>query len=157
MTGGPFLGLLFYFCLPYFIPLFCKKNYLKTFKAWLFFAVVWLLIVTTLHCIPGSRLPKINWQDKILLDKWIHFFLFLLLVFLWSRFFLNKRSEVGVKKIFLGIAMLSIIYGIVMEVVQHYFIPYRSFAYEDILADGLGAAAGYFISVNRLVKNRFEK
>ena len=133
---------------------------MKTFRAWLFFAVVWLLIVTTIHCIPGSRLPKINWEDKILLDKWVHFFLFLVLVFLWSRFFLNKRSKVGVKKIFLAITLLSMIYGIGMEVVQHYFIPFRSFDYGDILADGLGSAAGYFISVQRMqnavLKNKVE-
>ncbi|HEU4860438.1 MAG TPA: VanZ family protein [Chitinophagaceae bacterium] len=125
---------------------------MKTFKAWLLVAVIWVLIVTTLHCLPGSRLPKISWQDKIFLDKWIHFFLFLLLVFLWSRFYSNKRSIAGVKKIFLTITILSMIYGIGMEVVQHYFIPFRSFAYEDIVADGLGSAAGYFISIKRFVK-----
>ena len=111
---------------------------------------MWLLLITTLLCIPGSRLPKINWEDKILLDKWVHFFLFLILVMLWCAYF--KGSKVKYKEIFLKVAILSMIYGIGMEVVQHYFIPLRSFAYGDIIADGLGSVAGYFIAINRFVK-----
>ena len=146
------MGLLLNFCLHYIIGLFCKKIYLKTFKVWILFAAVWLLIVTTLHCVPGSKLPKIGWPDKILLDKWIHFFLFLLLVFLWCRVFLNKISKAGARKIFLTITILSIIYGVGMEIIQHYFIPLRSFDYGDIIADCMGSMAGYFISVNRFLK-----
>ena len=146
------MGPLFYFCTHYIIALFCKKIYLKTNKVSFLLAVAWLLIVTALHCIPGSKLPKISWQDKILLDKWIHFFLFLLLVFLWNRAFLNKRSKVDVKKIFLTITILSMLYGIGMEIVQHYFIPLRSFDYGDMIADGLGSVAGYFFAVSRFIK-----
>jgi len=43
-------------------------------------------------------------------------------------------------------------YGIVMEIVQHYFIPFRSFDIGDMIADSIGAIAGYFISV-RGIKN----
>jgi VanZ family protein len=49
------------------------------------------------------------------------------------------------------------IYGIGMEIVQHYFVPLRSFDYGDMIADGLGSTAGYFISANRFLKNRLEQ
>jgi len=39
-----------------------------------------------------------------------------------------------------------------MEVIQHYFIPFRSFDYGDMVADAIGSAVGYFISVNRFLK-----
>jgi VanZ family protein len=52
------------------------------------------------------------------------------------------------------LTILSMIYGIGMETVQHYFIPLRSFAYGDIIADGLGSVAGYFVSVKRLAKKQ---
>jgi len=126
---------------------------LKPLRAWLLFPVAWLLIVTTLLCIPGSSLPKINWEDKILLDKWVHFFLFLILVMLWCAYFIRESTIKG-KEMFLKITILSMIYGIGMEVVQHYFIPLRSFAYGDIVADGLGSVSGYFISVKRFVKKQ---
>jgi len=117
-----------------------------------FIAIVWLLIVTTLLCIPGSRLPKIGWGDKIWLDKWIHIFLFFVLVFFWCRAYLNTHLSIAVKKIFIMITVFSVIYGIGMEVVQHYFIPFRSFDIGDMIADAIGSIAGYFISMYRLKK-----
>lgn len=49
--------------------------------------------------------------------------------------------------------MLSaVIYGILMEIVQHYFIPFRAFEAGDILADGTGAWIGYFYSVKKIIK-----
>lgn len=76
-----------------------------------------------------------------------------MLVLLWCGYFI-KGSKVKGKEIFVKITILSIIYGIGMEVVQHYFIPYRSFAYGDIIADGLGSVAGYFISAKRFEKTQ---
>ena len=43
----------------------------------------------------------------------------------------------------------GIVYGIAMEIVQKYFIPFRSFDLGDIIADGIGCAAGYFFAIKR--------
>jgi VanZ family protein len=43
----------------------------------------------------------------------------------------------------------GIVYGIAMEIVQKYFIPFRSFDLMDILADGIGCVAGYFFAIKR--------
>jgi len=40
-------------------------------------------------------------------------------------------------------------YGIAMEFVQKYFIPFRSFDLGDIIADGIGCAAGYLFAIKR--------
>jgi VanZ family protein len=128
-----------------------KKSALKKSFPTIIFAVIWLLIVTTLLCIPGTKLPKINWQDKVWLDKWIHVFLFFMLVVLWSLAY-SRRTKINIKKIFILITILSVIYGIGMEIVQQYFIPFRSFVSGDIFADGIGYIIGYFISVKRFVK-----
>lgn len=84
-----------------------------------------------------------------MLDKWVHLFLFLVLVLLWCRAHLVKS-----KKNFLAIAVISAFYGVIMEMVQHYFIPYRSFDYRDMIANCLGAAIGYLISLKKLLANR---
>ena len=156
MTGALF-GAPFLFQLHFIISYFARNYYLKILKTATLIAVAWLLFVTTLLCTPGSKLPKISWDDKILLDKWVHIFLFLVLVFLWCRIFLRRPSRINIQKIFLTITILSVIYGIGMEVIQHYFIPFRSFDYGDMIADALGSIAGYFISLNRFLKNRLEK
>ncbi|HEV8508387.1 MAG TPA: VanZ family protein [Chitinophagaceae bacterium] len=112
-------------------------------------AITWVIIVTVLLCLPGAALPRENWFDKIWLDKWIHIALFLMMVYLWCRYI----SKSGGKKIryFSQIAIYFFVYGIVMELVQKYFIPNRSFDLKDILADGLGCAMGLLIS-NRSIK-----
>jgi len=130
---------------------------LKHFKRAFLFAVAWLLVVTILLCTPGSRLPKIGWSDKIWLDKWAHIFLFLVLVILWCRAYLKAELVINIKKIFITIWILSIVYGVGMEIVQHFFIPNRSFDFGDMIADIIGSVAGYLISLSRLLKNRAYK
>ena len=130
---------------------------MKTLRSATLIAIAWLLFITILLCTPGSRLPKISWNDKIWLDKCAHIFLFLVLVFLWCRIFLRSAPTVKNKNIFITITFLSVIYGIAMEVIQHYFIPFRSFDYGDMIADAIGSVAGYFISVNRFLKKGSEK
>ena len=114
------------------------------------FAVIWFLLVTTLLCIPGTRLPKITWQDKIWLDKWVHIFLFMILVILWSKLYSHKKNtQSASRKIFFKIMVVGCFYGIAMEFVQKYFIPFRSFDLGDIIADGVGCLAGFFYSIKK--------
>jgi VanZ family protein len=148
MTGASFWGSFYstlysLTCFTYYCKIFVLKNYRNALAT----AVVWLLVVTTLLCIPGTKLPKISWQNKIWLDKWVHIGLFLILVFLWCWAY-SKRKELS-KKLFINVTILFIVYGIAMEIVQHYFIPFRLFDVGDIIADAAGAIAGYFISVKR--------
>src|SRR5215204_742961 len=110
-------------------------------------AVLWLVIVTTLLCIPGTELPKFKWDNKIWLDKWVHVILFMVLVILWSRAYFNKKSiQPDIRKTFFQIMILGFLYGILMELVQKYFIPFRSFDLIDVIADGVGCFIGYLIS-----------
>jgi len=117
------------------------------------FAVIWLLIITTLLCIPGTELPKITWEDKIWLDKWVHVFLFMILVILWNKGYSGKkRIQATTRKIYLQIMILGFLYGILMEIVQEYSIINRSFDLMDILADGVGCFIGYLVSIKRFEK-----
>ncbi|HEY0434756.1 MAG TPA: VanZ family protein, partial [Chitinophagaceae bacterium] len=99
---------------------------------WLWLLFGWLAVTTVLLCLPGSVLPKAGWFDKIWLDKFIHIGLFGTLCWLCCRtawlFSKNKSS-------FLAAVVLCIVYGAVMEFVQKYFIPNRSFEIKDIIAD----------------------
>ena len=125
---------------------------MKHFRSAFWIALGWLLFITILLCTSGSKLPKIGWSDKILLDKWAHIFLFLVLVLLWSRVYLKTVSTADKKKIFTIITILSVVYGVGMEFIQEHFIPFRSFDYGDMIADAVGSAAGYFIAVKKLLK-----
>jgi VanZ family protein len=113
----------------------------------------WLMIVTILLTIPGNEFPKTTWLSKLWLDKWVHIGLFLVLVIVWCRAFAANKTETNNRRnIFIRLALLGIAYGTLMEIVQYYFIPFRSFETGDILADGIGAGIGYLYSVKRLIK-----
>ena len=103
--------------------------------------------------LPGSALPHQSWLARFRVDKWVHIFLFAILVILWARA-VWKKSPINKKAmityIMIGIAGLG--YGIGMEFVQRYFVFHRSYDNGDILADGLGCSIGVLYSVLRYIK-----
>lgn len=119
----------------------------------LFLAVLWFITSLVLLTLPGSDLPQEDWLDKIYFDKWVHIGMFALLVFLWcwalSKW--NRRSA-GFKPTFFRIALSAVAYGILMEFIQRYFIPGRSFDVTDMVADAVGAFVGFFYSTWRFIK-----
>ena len=74
------------------------------------------------------------------------------MVFLWCWAMLKiKVDKEKLKKSFILIGLLWLAYGIGMEFVQKYFIPNRSFDIGDIIADGVGCAAGLVYSLSRYI------
>lgn len=118
----------------------------------LILATAWFIISVILLTIPGSDLPKEDWLSKIWIDKWIHIGMFALLVFLWCNAFVKKYPFSKRLKIIWGMAVLWLAYGVVMEFVQKYFIPLRTFDIGDIIADGTGSVVGALYSIKRYVK-----
>ncbi|HVG17361.1 MAG TPA: VanZ family protein [Chitinophagaceae bacterium] len=103
-------------------------------------ATLWTIFISILFCLPGSALPKADWLSKIYFDKWVHIGFFMVLVILWSWFLDIKRN-----RIYLTIIIVSILYGLTVELVQHYLIVNRSFDLGDLLADTVGALVGLFV------------
>jgi VanZ family protein len=99
--------------------------------------LLWLTFITILFCLPGSAFPKADFLSKIWFDKWVHIGFFTVLLFLWNwAFRLNKRGD------FYLILLLAILYGFLIEVVQHYLIINRSFDLGDLVADTIGSLVG---------------
>lgn len=101
----------------------------------------YLVFISFLFCLPGSALPKNDWLSKIYFDKWVHIGLFILLAILciWSY---NLYTRKSLYILFISLAL----YGILIELVQHYFIVNRSFDIGDWIADISGAALGIWLS-----------
>lgn len=106
----------------------------------LYTPVLWTALTITLLCLPGSAIPDLGDFSFEFLDKIVHFFLFGTLVFLWYYYLVHRSGEqknLG-RQVF-WITLGSIALGICLEIVQYYFIPYRSFDPLDIVANSLGA------------------
>jgi VanZ family protein len=112
------------------------------------------MISFILLCLPGSNLPKVGWLENIHFDKIVHICMFGGLVGLWcwpSWVFGWKKQQAV--RIFLLIAILATVYGIIMEFVQERYIPNRSFDQGDIVADAIGSFTGYFVARWKMIRN----
>lgn len=113
----------------------CAKKFLPVF---------WTLLTIVLLCLPGSTIPGngIEFFDIPNFDKIVHVILFGGIVFFWGGHYASKGSSgKGEVKLLILFTILSIVLGIVLEYVQFYFIPQRSFDRGDILADAGGSLA----------------
>ena len=104
------------------------------------FAIAYLILISILFLLPGSSLPKENWFDAIYLDKWIHVFLFMILILLWLKAFPGYSS-----RLYILLVIFAILYGIIIELSQEIFVVNRSMDVYDILADPAGVIAGAWI------------
>ena len=112
-------------------------------------AVGWLVLISILFFLPGSALPKENWFDKIYIDKWVHVGLFAVLIFLWRSSF---NWDINSYNLFL--LLTAVLYGFLVEVVQLYWIPNRSFDMYDVLSDASGSIVGLLVWLGVYRKNK---
>lgn len=122
-------------------------------KRLLFFTpgIGWLIICTILLTLPGSSFPQEDWLDKIWFDKWVHIGLFAAIVVTWS-WGVYKEGIQNPYRLLVWITVLAILYGTGMEFVQRYLVVNRSFDGGDIIADAVGAYAGYLYSSKTFIK-----
>lgn len=115
--------------------------------------MLWLIILTVLHCLPGDEIPTGGLFNIPQLDKVVHFCLFMILVILSCR--VIDRTAINpsrLKKIYLTIAISGLLYGIAMEFVQYYFIINRTFDIADMAADAVGSYGGFLFATKRYIK-----
>jgi len=103
---------------------------------WLAFG--WLIFISILFILPGSAIPHSSLFTLIYLDKWVHVFLFAVLVFLWRSALLFPRQAIV-------LIALSLCYGILVEFVQEFWVPNRSFDVYDMAADLAGSILGTLV------------
>ena len=109
-------------------------------------AITYLLIISVLFCLPGSAFPKNNWLSDIYFDKWVHIGFFALLIILW-----NWAANSTDRQYTTIIMMAAAAYGLLVEFVQHNFIPNRGFDVGDWIADIAGSLLGLWFW-NRYIK-----
>jgi len=112
-------------------------------------AISWLILISILFFLPGSALPKDNWLDKIYIDKWVHIGLFAVLVFLWRSSFNWDVNSYNLLLLF-----MALVYGFVVELIQLYWVPNRSFDMYDVLSDTIGSIVGLLVWLRVYKKNK---
>ena len=107
---------------------------------WKRIAIAYFLLTTIILLWPGNALPKTNLITIPFFDKIVHIVLFAILSWLALKAYGSVHKYRNTKMV----AAIAI-YGILIEVVQLYLIPFRSFEFVDIIADAIGAFLGMIL------------
>ena len=99
-------------------------------------AAAWLLIITYLSVTPGLQLPRV---EIISADKIAHAAAYALLAgcFMWGAV-MRKKASLDRRELWI-VFIAAAGYGAFMEWIQGTFFPYRSFEYDDMIANAAGA------------------
>ena len=115
--------------------------------------IAWFLFTGVLVFLPGSDIPESNWLDIIYFDKFVHAGIFGGLTLLFCLPFFKAHFSLQEKtNYFIKIALAAVLWGIIVEVIQRFFIPGRSFDMFDWAADSAGVYIGFLVS-KRIIKH----
>ncbi len=102
-------------------------------------ATIWTVIITVLSLVSFYSIPNVNIIGN---DKIIHFLFYFLFVILWGSAIKQTYSYF---KYVLLIVLISIIYGIVIEILQNVLTNTRKADFNDVLANSAGSFVGSII------------
>lgn len=115
-------------------------KFTKKLCSWKLLPVSWTLLTIILLCLPGATIPSAGIFAAKGIDKLVHVLLFGGIVFFWAfNLYACRGEKLKWRKTIAILAFLSIALGIVLEFLQLYCIPNRSFDGYDIIADSAGA------------------
>ena len=105
-------------------------------------AILWAIFIFILSVIPGKQFPRELFIPH--LDKAVHLTFYLVLFVLGYG---AKKNELSI----LALSTVCFLYGLLIELIQHYLIPNRFFGADDILANTIGIVFGVLF-VKRIIK-----
>jgi len=106
-------------------------------------AFLWFFIILLVVSIPGSNIPKSEIFKIPHFDKLVHFSLFFVFTLLLNYGFHKQNNNSALKRYNYTIAFVSgVIYSVITEVIQHYYIAGRSGEYLDFVANIAGIVSG---------------
>ena len=137
----------------FFIFLHQSMKKIKRYLGKIHVSIGWTLIIFILLALPGQMFPKEQGFTIPNFDKFVHVGLFAGFVLLWCYYYSTRKFAFRkLLRIFFYIFIIGSAYGIAMEYVQKYFIPFRDFDTRDIISDLIGAGLGYGISNISLIR-----
>lgn len=107
--------------------------------------IVWAGIILILCSVPGKDIPTAGWMQMVSLDKWVHFFIFVVQMIFVMRA-VDARNSPEQRSISHWIWFVAVVaYGGLTELYQQYFLTDRQADIYDFVANAAGATAGWLI------------
>ncbi len=113
--------------------------------------VIWALVILSLCAIPGQYIPSTTWFELVSFDKWVHASIFFILT-TFCIVFIFKTNK-SLLYIFIA-ALLCILYGASIEVMQAKLFSHRSADVYDFIANSFGClvALAFYKKINKRVQ-----
>lgn len=110
-------------------------------------AFLWALFILIITGIPGSYIPEVvTFWEWLEYDKIVHLLVFAILSFLILYGYREQYSQRDRRYIIvIGAVVVTSIYGLITELMQHYVFIGRFGNVYDTIADCLGALLGWVI------------
>lgn len=120
-------------------------------------ALLWAIFILIICGIPGQHLPRLDFLSWLRPDKLVHLFVFGVLSYLLISGFLKQESVHTLKtNPYRWAVLLSVGYGIGIELLQEYLFIGRTGDVRDAIADAIGAVAGW-VCYRYLLKKRLSR
>jgi VanZ family protein len=107
-------------------------------------ALFWTGIVSYFCLVSSSDIPTIDIPN---LDKCIHTFFHLVFTFVWFLFFSKQLQNDTIFKPLMYSVVLSVVFGITIEILQNLITTTRSADVLDIVANMVGSTLAIFVIV----------
>ena len=108
--------------------------------------ITWAVIILVLCGIPGNEIPKLPFLEWMKPDKIVHLFMFGILNYLLIKGFIRQDSFLILARLpVLYASIITILYGVLTEVLQATVFIGRTGDIRDAGADALGACCGIWI------------
>ncbi len=112
------------------------------------YTLLWSLFILFVCLIPGNEIPHPSFFNIPQLDKIVHFSFYFILSFL---FLYSSRKPLYPTYYFIDI-LYCLVLGVLIEFIQHYYIPNREGDIFDVVANFLGSLFGLSIFLFRFNK-----
>jgi len=103
-------------------------------------SIAWAVLILYLSSTTSINLPE-SIRDIFSIDKLGHFGIYGIFTILLLKGFHRSNLKLGKKEVYFAL-IISILYGIGMEVMQYTFFPGRYFENLDIIANIIGSFTG---------------
>lgn len=113
-------------------------------KVLLTFSLLYTILLTIVALSEQSGLPELLWWEHQ--DKLAHLLAYLVLGGLWGLFLLYTRETGFWKPYFVVIISASLVYGTIVEVLQHTTTTSRIADFWDVVANTVGVILGVVIA-----------
>ena len=128
------------------------KNLLAPNKNAIWIAFVWTFIILYLSLKSTIDTPKFSFPNE---DKIVHFTFYFGFVILWFRYLVFRNNALLNNKI--ALVMISIFFGIAIELAQKYFTTTRHADFLDVVANSTGTLFGIFVATRFFKESKTQK